>query len=228
MKIREIMTTDVVTVPPDAPYKTVVELLVHNDVSGLPVVDSSGRLIGIVTEADVVSKSAYGANRKRALALLADIISAREHHWVSKSMGLLAGDIMSAALVVCAPDDDVRTIPRRMLERGVKRVPVVDEGQLVGVVSRRDILGSFARADADIACEVTHVLSAHPNRPDDCYVDATVDNGVVTLTGVVRYARDAPIVMSLVREVPGVIDIVNHVHNREAKPPGATPSWSLG
>jgi len=228
VKIKDVMSTHVISVTPDTPFKELVERLVRFDVSGLPVVDGSGALVGIVTEADVVSKEAYGTRRSRALALLADVLAAREHHWVTKATGSIAADVMTANVVVCSPDEDVRVVARRMLERGVKRMPVVQAGGLVGMVSRQDILGMFARPDDAIATEVARVLVTHPNRPDDCHVHCSVDGGVVTLNGDVRYARDVPIVVSLVREVEGVIDVIDHLHSRAPDPPSSATPWMFG
>ncbi len=227
MKVSDVMTTGVVSVAPDTPFKELVERLVRFDVSGLPVVEESGKIVGIVTEADLVSKEAYGGHRHRALALLADVLSGREHHWVTKAVGSVAADVMTTNLVVCDPDEDVRLVARRMLQSGIKRIPVVREGVLVGMVSRQDILGMFARSDDAIAADVTRVLTSHPNRPDDFHIQSAIDGGVVTLTGDVRYAWDAPIVVSLVRDVPGVIDVISRLHNREPNPTSAKP-WMFG
>ena len=229
MKISEIMTTDVVSVTPATPFKEVVERLVDSDVSGLAVVDDSGHLVGIVTEADVVAKEAYGRHRHRALALLADVLSAREHHWVTKAQGSVAADVMTRNPVVCEPDEDVRKVARRMLERGVKRIPVVQTGVLVGMVSRRDVMGMFARPDDAIAADVTHLLTTHPNRPADAHVQSSVDEGVVTLTGDVRFAWDEGIFVSLVRDVPGVLEVGSRLRNREPNPPPSAtdPMWGI-
>jgi CBS domain-containing protein len=228
VKVRDVMTTQLVTVTPDTPYKAIVERSVLGDVSGVPVVDSSGQLVGIVTEADLVSKEAYGGRRRRALALLADVLSAREHHWVTKASGSTAADVMTRNAIVCRPGDDVRVAARRLLESGIKRMPVVDEtGDLVGIVSRKDILQAFTRSDDAIAADVGALLVTHPNRPDDCHVHYAVADGVVTLTGDVRYDWDKAIVVSLVREVEGVIDVMSQLHNREADPHGPSP-WALG
>ena len=218
MKIADIMTRDVVSVRPDTPYKDVVEALVRSGVSGVPVVDETGRLVGIVTEADLTSKEAYGARRPRALALLADVLSAREHHWATKAAGWIAADVMTKDVIACAPGDDVRVAARDMLAHGVKRLPVLDDGALVGMVSRRDVLRMFARPDDEIANDVLRVLTTDPNRPDDAHVHCTVSNGVATLTGDVRFAWDIPVVVSLARDVEGVIDVVHHLHNREPDP----------
>ncbi len=164
MKIADIMTSDVVSVRPDASFKEIVERLVRCDVSGLPVVDDEGHLVGIVTEADVTSKEAYGGHRRRALALLADLLSAREHRWATKAAGWEAADVMTEDVVTCSPDDEVRVVARRMLERGVKRFPVVRSGELVGMVSRQDILRMFARPDDTIQAEITRALATDLNR----------------------------------------------------------------
>lgn len=225
MKVSDIMTREVVSVGPDTPYKDVLERLIHSDVSSLPVVSESGALVGIVTEADLISKEAYDGRRHRALALLADLASAREHHWVTKAMGTVAADVMTKGVLVCRPDEDIRSVARRMLERGVKRMPVVEADVLVGIVSRQDILGMFDRADEAIAADVELVLGDDINMPEDRHVRSSVDHGVVTLTGDVRYAWDLPIVASMVRGVEGVIDVISNLHNREPDPRPSTTPW---
>jgi CBS domain-containing protein len=228
VKVRRIMTTDVVSVKPDTTFKDVVEQLVAAGVSGLPVVDDRGVLVAIITEADLVAKEAYPGQRSRALGVLADVLSAREHHWVTKARGWTAADIMTTNVETCAPDDDVRLAARRMLAHGVKRMPVLEGGKLVGIVSRRDILRGLVRPDAEIAQDVTHLLKAAPDRPDDHHVTCSVEDGKVVLSGDVRYAWDEPTIVAMVRGVDGVIDVVSHVRHREASPNLPRPPWPLG
>jgi CBS domain-containing protein len=222
------MTTDVVSVKPDTPLKDVVERLVGAGVSGAPVVDDGGALVGIITEADLVAKEAYPGPRPRGLAVLADMLSAREHHWVTKAAGWTAADLMTPKVATCLPDDDVRIVARRMLERGVKRMPVLDAGVLVGIVSRHDLLRALVRPDAEIAEDVARVLRTDPNRPDDHHVTCSVEDGKVTLMGDVRYAWDAPIIVALARSVDGVIDVVSHLRHREPNRTIPKPPWVLG
>jgi len=228
VKVRDIMTASVVSVTPDTPYKDVVERLVRSEVSSLPVVDERGALVGIVTEADLISKEAYDGQRHGALALLADVLSARDHHWVTKAAGLVAADLMTRNVIVCRPDETVRSVARRMLERGVKRVPVVDAGVLVGIVSRPDILRVFDRADDAIAADVERLFRDDLNMPEQHHVTSVVDHGIVTLTGDVRYGWDEPIVLSMVRDVEGVIDVVSHLHHREPNPRSSTTPRMFG
>jgi CBS domain-containing protein len=229
VNVGRIMTTDVVAVRPETPYKETVERLVGSDVSGLPVVDDDGRLLGIVTESDLVAKEAYGGRRPRALALLADLLSARDHHWVTKAAGWTAADVMTKRVTICLPSEDVRLVARRMLERGVKRMPVVDDrGALVGIISRQDLLRGLTRPDEEIATEVARLLRTDPNRPDDHRVTSSVEDGRVTLTGDVRYAWDEPIIVEMIRGVDGVIDVDSHLHHREPNPSLPKPPWMLG
>jgi CBS domain-containing protein len=218
VKVREVMATDVVSVAPETPFKDVVEQLVRSDVSGLPVVDDRGEVVGIVTEADLVAKQAFRHGRPRALAVMADILSAREHHWGSKAAGWTAADVMTTDVVTCRSDEDVRTAARRLLQLGVKRMPVVDDRELVGIVSRQDLLRAFVRSDAAIAADVRRVLTTDLNRPEGHHVASSVEDGKVTLTGDVRYSWDEDAVVSMVRGVEGVIDVESHVHHREPNP----------
>ena len=212
---------------PDTPYKDVVERLVESGISGLPVIEGDRRLVGIVTEADLVSKAAYGGKRRRALAVLADVVSARPHHWATKGLGSVAADVMTTDVVTCAPDDDMRVVAWRMLGAASNACPSCKDGAVVGIVSRQDLLRMFARNDHAIAADVTHVLTTDANRLDDAHVLSSVRNGIVTLTGDVRYAWDVPIVAAMAKNVAGVIDVVNDVHNREPNPEPMLP-WMYG
>ena len=225
MKVTDVMSSVLVTAAPETPFKDVIEQLVHAGVSSLPVIGPDGQLLGLITEADLISKEAYDGRRHRALALLADIVSGRDHHWVTKAAGSAAADVMTRHVVCCAPEDDIRSAARLMLEHGVKRLPVVEDGKLVGIVSRHDILRIFDRDDASISAEVDTVLADTLIMPEQHHVRATVHDGVVTLHGDVRYEWDAPIITSMVRGVPGVIDVVGHLRHREPNP---APPWGPG
>lgn len=219
MRVREVMTTPAVTAAPDTSFPELVDLLLANAVSGLPVVDDAGRLAGIVTEADLVSKEAYGHRRRRALGVLADLLRGRNPGWVAKAAGRTAGDVMSTAVEVTAPDEDLAAAARRMLEGGHKRLPVVDdEGRVVGIVSRHDVLRPFHRSDAEIAADVDALLRDAWRVPETSAVSATVRAGVVTLEGTVRWPSDRSLVEAVVGRLPGVVGVDVHVEAREEEP----------
>ena len=217
MKVRDVMTTSLITVGPGAPFKEVAERMLDGNVSGIPVVDEEGFLLGLVTEADLVSKPAFGHRRHRSLVALVDLLTG-DARWAAKATALTAGEMMTTAVITASPNEGIEAVAQRMLERGVKRLPVLDGGCLVGIISRRDLLRSFHRSDADITAELTRkLLSAH-YAPEDHTVTGKVENGVVTLEGTVRVDNDLPVVEGLARNIPGVVHVVNRAGFRELAP----------
>jgi CBS domain-containing protein len=144
MNVAEVMTTSVVTVGPDATWDQMAERMLDADVSGMPVVDADGYLLGVVTEADLVSKPAFGDRRQGSLTVLAELL-AGEARWAGKAGGLTAGELMTTGVITASPDEHIRTVAQRMLDHDVKRLPVLDGGRLVGIVSRRDLLRGVLR-----------------------------------------------------------------------------------
>jgi CBS domain-containing protein len=148
--VRDVMTTPVVTAQPDTTFGELVELLLGHDVSGLPVVDADGRVIGIVTEADLVDRDPYGQRRRPGLGLLAESLRGRDLQWVQERRSRTASDLMTPDPSIIGPDEDLVVATRRMLQRGHKRLPVVEDGSLVGIVSRADLLRALVRTDAAV------------------------------------------------------------------------------
>lgn len=218
MKVREVMSATVVSVGPEASFHEVVNALLDHDISGVPVVDASGRLLGMVTEADLMSKEAYGYRRRRALALIGDYLLGRNPAWVSKSSARRAKELMSGMTTTAGPDEELGAVARRMLERGLKRVPVVEDGRLVGIVSRHDLLGPFHRPDAALRASVAEVLADPIRVPETHQVQPVVTDGVVTLNGSVQWPRDSHLVEAMVARVPGVVAVDNHLVAREPEP----------
>jgi len=209
MKVKDVMTTDVLTVREDTSFKDTVELLVENRVSGAPVIDEEGRLVGLVTEADLVSKEAFDLRHRRPLAAVFELV-AGVSRWSDKAAGVTARDVMTDRVVTAVPGESVRSVARRMLDLGVKRLPVVEDGRLVGIISRQDLLRIFHRTDADIAAEINAKLASPLYAPEDHSVSAKVKDGIVTLIGSVRLSGEVPVVVGLASDVTGVV----HVDNR--------------
>lgn len=218
MKVRDVMSSPAITIRPDATFQEVVDALLANDISGLPVVDADGRLVGIVTEADLVSKEAYGFRRRRALALVADHLRGRDPQWVRKGAGRTARDVMTASPAVASPDDDLGVVARQMLESHHKRVPVVDGGRVVGLVSRHDLLRPFHRSDVELLAEVETLLGDVLRVPEGHDAKPTVESGVVTLDGTARWPRDAAVIGQVVAALPGVVAVDDRLVAREPEP----------
>jgi CBS domain-containing protein len=208
MRVRDVMTKTVVTASIDAPFQELVDLMLRHGVSGIPIVDEQRRPVGIVTEADLVSKEAYGA-RRRLLDVAAAFAFRADNRWVAKARGVTAEEIMTAPVRTVRPDDQLRLAAARMVSSGVKRLPVVDDqGRLVGIVSRTDVLRVFHRGDDEVTFDVIRVLDDPLLVPEDHAVVASVHHGIVTLHGSVSAAGHVRLVDAMVREVPGVVDVV--------------------
>lgn len=145
MQIKDIMTTDVVTVSISDSVEQCAKLLQENDISGLPVLDAAGRVVGIVTEGDLIRR----ASRIKApgyLEILGGLIylgSPKKFvDELQRAMSLEAGQLMSKDVISVKPDDSIEQAATLMVEKGINRLPVIDnQEKLVGIVSRRDIMG---------------------------------------------------------------------------------------
>jgi CBS domain-containing protein len=209
MQVRDVMTTAVIAVGPEAPFQQLIGLMLDHDVSGIPVVDRQGRPIGMVTEADLLSKEAYG-DRRRLLYLVAAVWLGEESEWVEKAGGMTAGSVMTAPVRTVGMDEEVRRAAARLLTTRVKRLPVVDDnGRLVGIVSRVDILRLFHRPDRLISIDLERVLHDPLLVPGGHSTTGEVHDGVVELGGTVTRASHARIIATAVGELPGVIEVHN-------------------
>ncbi|MFI5960057.1 CBS domain-containing protein [Cryptosporangium sp. NPDC051539] len=202
--VRDVMTTDVRTVYTGSPAKVVAEQLDEGRVSALPVVDDELRVVGVVSEADLLHKITYQDDDHDEWARFL-----RRHRADrAKAEGASAGSLMSAPAVTIRPGASVVEAARRMERHHVKRLPVVDDtGELIGIVSRRDLVRVFARSDAEIRSEVEaevfdRVLLLEPGT-----ATAWVANGVVTLRGELARRTDVRIAVDLTRRVDGVVGV---------------------
>jgi CBS domain-containing protein len=224
MKVKDVMTVDPITVGPDLPFKEVVDRLIEHGIGGLPVVDSDGGLVGIVTETDLITKEAYGDEPRGALSVVGAVLAGKHHAWLKKASGLTAGEIMTRHVVTIAPSEDLQAAARLCLEHKVGRLPVVEDGRLVGIISRRDLLRPFHRTDQEISADVQALLD-DPMYSDSRYGDVSfaIDEGVVTLTGTASFPSEVTLIRDIVAHVPGVIRVENEVTAREPEPRLAPP-----
>lgn len=229
VKVRDIMATKVVTVEPKTPYHEIVTLLLEHDISGLPVVDRDGALLGIVSEADLITKEAYEEEegRRRHLSVVRDHILGRDTDWIRKSAGRNAQELMTSPVQTISPDDDLATAARTMLERHLKRLPVVEDGKLVGIVARHDLLRPFARSDEEIDAEVTALLADPMRTPDGHQVTHSVRSGVVFLNGTTRYPSDVHVIVAFVSAIPGVVAVGDGLSGRHNEP-RIEPTFTVG
>ncbi|MFF0789256.1 CBS domain-containing protein [Streptomyces spiralis] len=209
--VSDVMTHTVVAVGRNAPFKDIVGLMGQWKVSALPVLEGEGRVIGVVSEADLLPKEEFrdsDPDRFTQLRRLSDL---------AKAGALTAGELMSSPAVTVHPDAALAEAARIMAQRKVKRLPVVnEEGVLEGVVSRGDLLKVFLRTDDDIAEEVRRevVVPLFPSLAERIQVE--VSDGLVTLTGQIRDTTLVPVAARLVRAVEGVVDVECRLRSRAA------------
>ena len=213
MYVSDVMTTDVASVAPGASLKEVAQILVHRDISGLPVVDEEGGVLGVVSEADLLAKErADPPARGGPLAWLVDPIEVVERR---KLAAHLAGDVMTAPAVTIAPHRSLARAAGVMLDNRVNRLPVVDGGRLVGIVTRADLVRAFARPDAEVAQEIREDVLGRQMLLDDYAVDIKVDAGEVVLDGLMGRRSQVELIPRLVARVAGVVGIENNLTWRE-------------
>ncbi|GFE26788.1 CBS domain-containing protein [Streptomyces libani] len=199
--VSDVMTQTVAAVDREARFKEIVETMERWQVSALPVLAGEGRVVGVVSEADLLPKEEFRESDPDRLEQL------RRLDDVRRAGALTAGELMTAPALTAPADATLSQAARTMARGSVKRLPVVDaHGVLQGIVSRADLLKVFLRSDDDLAEEVRYVIGelfATPVRD----LRVTVVDGVVTLSGQVRDTSLIPVAARLVRAVEGVVDV---------------------
>jgi CBS-domain-containing membrane protein len=207
-RVRDVMTSDVVTVDEHASFKDVAALITGRRISALPVLDAHGRVLGIVSEADLTLKEEFPEGPAGGRLFQ----GRRQREDRAKAAGDTAAELMTSPAVTVGPDASVAEAARLLYRHGIKRMPVVDPaGPLLGIVSRADLLKVFLRSDADLARAVRQevLLRAMWIDPDTVVVD--VRDAVVTLTGQLERRSLIAITVSLVRGLDGVVDVVDRL-----------------
>ncbi|HEU4424419.1 MAG TPA: CBS domain-containing protein [Pilimelia sp.] len=210
-KVRDVMTADVVSVPADALFREIVEVLTRRGVSAVPVVDRGRRVLGVVSEADLLPKVEFADGVDEP-----HLFEGRRHRVArGKATGVVAGELMSAPVITVSADVSVVEAAKLLESTGVRRLPVVDRtGRLVGIVSRRDILRVFLRPDAKIRAEILdevlgRLLWMEPNQ-----VRVAVASGVVTLTGELECRSLVQLTLRQVERVDGVVGVIDRLSYR--------------
>ena len=209
-RVSDVMATSVVTVDRATPYKVITQLMEEHHISGMPVLKMGREVAGVVTEADLLAVQARTARRLRAPVRLRWGAHAKSHP------ALVAGELMTAPPITIGPNATVPAAARLMTSHHVRLLPVVDDdGKLLGVVSRRDLLAVFLRPDEDIVADVRRVLDeillAGPGE-----ADVSVRDGVVILTGTLdpkagEHGDLIPVAVRLMWDVDGVVDVIDRL-----------------
>ena len=201
--VKDVMSTLPISVRKTSSFKEIAARLRECRVSGFPVLDDDGKVVGVVSEADLLAREALEGAPDGIRGMITGIVHRKD---LRKAEGVTAGDLMTSPAVSVAPEDTVEHAAHLMRTRRVKRLPVVDTaGRLAGIISRTDVLAVFDRTDEEIRVEI--VSQVIPEVSEPSWYSVRVKDGVVILEGnpeTVAIGRD---VVTRVRHVQGVVAV---------------------
>ncbi len=205
MTVADVMTRSVTAVPPETPLKHVARLLVSGGISGLPVVDADRHVLGVVSEADLLIKEqgAAALPHRRAASVRGESRTTVEG--MAKVEAQTAGAAMSSPAITIGAEAALPAAAAIMVERKVNRLPVVEDGVLVGIVTRADLIRAYVRSDDQIAETIRQDVLLRHLLVNPVLFDITVSNGVVRMRGRAETRSIAEMIERLVALVPGVI-----------------------
>ncbi len=221
--VRDVMTRSVLSVGPDTPLKDVALLLIEHRISGLPVVDGSGRVVGVISEGDLLVKERQpDAVRHRPLARLFGE-SAETRQLLAKAEARTAGDAMTAPAITVEASAPVGVAATLMIDRKVNRLPVTEGDRLVGIVTRADVIRTFARSDEELAARIRSDVLLRTLWLDPDLFSVEVSNGVATIRGRVERKSSAAMLERMAEMVPGIVavtaDIAWAIDDRDIQAP---------
>ncbi|MFP3986680.1 CBS domain-containing protein [Streptomyces sp. E11-3] len=213
-KIGSVMTSEVVHVRYGTPFKEVARLLNEHRISGLPVVDADEKVVGVISETDLMARQATDPPKTE-----------HRFHWPhltpgsrtrsTKAHARTAGQLMSKPAITVHAKDTIAEAARTMAGHRVERLPVVDEeDRLVGIVTRRDLLQVFLRPDEAIRREVIDEVLVRTLWLGPRAIDVKVNEGVVTLDGKLERRSETPVAVRMTRQIDGVVAVVDKLTYR--------------
>jgi CBS-domain-containing membrane protein len=224
--VQDVMTKTVVVVHDTAGFKEIAGLMDTYRVSAVPVVDKDGRLVGIVSEGDLLLKEEFADESGRAPLFE----GGRRRRDRTKAEGLVAAQLMTSPVLTVSPSATLAQAARLMHRNGVKRLPVVGvDGHVAGIVSRADLLKVFLRPDEDIRGDIDIVMD-RTLMIDREGIRVGVADGLVTLDGQVERASLVPVLTGLVRGVDGVVGVEDHLTYEVddiTRQPGTLTPWGV-
>ena len=203
-KVADVMTRNVIAVREGASFKEIAAKLRDEHISAFPIIDEDDKVIGVVSEGDLIAKEAVAGDGQNFTGPLAGLL---HRHELEKARGVTAGELMTKPPVTVGPDDLVSHAAQLMYDSRVKRLPVVDAaGRLNGIVSRTDVLAVFSRPDDEIQHQITDAI-LNTFLSDPLSYRVTVKDGVVTIAGEPETAPVGREIVDAVRHMEGVVAV---------------------
>jgi CBS domain-containing protein len=203
MKVRHVMTETVFTVTPDTPLKAVATRMLEYGISGMPVVDSE-RVLGVISETDILFKERVAPDRK---GLVDWLVHYAEDPPLAKLEARTAGEAMTTPAVTIAPERTVADAAALLLDLRIDRLPVIEGGELVGIVTRADLIRAFTRDDEEVERDIRQNGALHRLWIDPDQVQVTVEDGNVVLSGTVDTPDQAESLAAFAERTPGVVSV---------------------
>jgi CBS domain-containing protein len=220
MNVSDVMTPYVVSVTPDESVVTAAQLMLQKRISGVPVINDAGNLVGIVTEGDFLRRTETGTGRRRPRWIEFFMGPGRLANEYVQLSGRKVSDVMTHEVQTVPPDAPLEQVVRLMERHNIKRLPVVDNGKVVGIVTRANLLHAVAsvaheiaplsEGDAAIREQVLAAFKDQPWAPVTA-IDVTVRNGVVRLSGVITDERQRQALRVAAENIPGVKEVEDNV-----------------
>lgn len=203
MRVRDVMTVNVAAVGQSATLKQVAQLMVEREISGVPVINSERRVVGVISEADIIVKAASRPESAGVLGRFFAPEAADPRHLAATT----AGQAMTAPAVTIDADQSVAEAARLMVEHKVNRLPVLVDGKLAGIVSRADIVRAFTRSDQEIWEELRNEIIPTKLWIAPQELDVTVTGGQVKVAGRVTTRTEVDLVEAFAWRIPGVVSV---------------------
>ena len=215
MTVRDVMTESVISVRRSTSLKEVALLLIDHKISGVPVVDEGGAVLGVVSEADFLVKEqgADSIRHRRLARFLGE--SGESRVQLAKLEAVTAGQAMTTPAITVGSQQRISEAAALMTARKVNRLPVVDDGRLVGIVSRADLVRAYVRSDGELARTIREEVLLHILWLDPARFTVIVTGGVASISGRVERRSTAEMISRSVAMVPGIVDV------------NADVSWSI-
>ena len=218
MQVRDVMTRKVISVGPHEPLLQAARLMLQNRISGLPVVDAAGQLVGIVTEGDFLRRGEIGTERRRPKWLEFLLGPGRLATEYVHASGRKVDEVMTADPCTVSEDDSLETVVELMERRRIKRLPVMRDGKMVGIVSRANLMHALASLDRDTQAAVGDdvairdgILKSLGKQPWAPNVNVVVKNGVAELWGTITDERERQACIVTAENVAGVHEVHDHL-----------------
>jgi CBS domain-containing protein len=222
MKARDVMVSPVITVKPSSSVKEVAKIFLERRISAAPVVDEQGKLVGIVSEGDLIHRAEAGTQRQRSwwLRLLtAEETLAAEY---VKAHARKVADVMTHDVITAAPDTALHEIAALLENNSIKRVPILENGQLVGIVSRANLIQAVASTCKELEIPLSDAalrdrILAHLKGQAWAHtllLNVTVNGGVVDLWGMTKSDAERKAIRVAAESTPGVSAVNDHLFTR--------------